>query len=140
MLMSKCDAEQLKLSSFRIVTLYGMARPAPSSRKLGVTTTTPTRTRMPTTRPTRTLRRTAAGRLSELVGPPALDTDELMRRFDLSGAAETSLDVQTPYTSAALDAYAAGVNARIAEAPGWGALERITRGRPGTPSALTWNA
>ena len=67
-------------------------------------------------------RRTAAGRLSELVGPPALDTDELMRRFDLYGAAETSLAVQTTYTRAALDAYAAGVNARIAEAPGWGAL------------------
>ena len=65
-------------------------------------------------------RRTAQGRLSELVGSATVNVDDLLRRFDLYGAAESSLDVQTPYTRAALEAYAAGVNARLAEASGWG--------------------
>lgn len=68
------------------------------------------------------LRRTAQGRLSALVGATLVDVDELLRRFDLYGAAETSLDVQSDYTRAALDAYAAGVNARLGEADGWGEL------------------
>ncbi len=66
-------------------------------------------------------RRTAQGRLSELVGSATLNVDELLRRFDIYGAAESSVAVQTPYTRAALDAYAAGVNTRLAEASGWGA-------------------
>ena len=65
-------------------------------------------------------RRTAQGRLSELVGPAALGADELLRRFDLYGAAESSVAAQTPYTAAALEAYAAGVNARLDAATGWG--------------------
>ena len=68
------------------------------------------------------LRRTAQGRLSALVGPATVEVDELLRRLDLYGAAETSLDDQSDYTRAALDAYAAGVNARLEEADGWGEL------------------
>jgi len=34
-------------------------------------------------------RRTAQGRLSEMVGPGGLNADELLRRYDLYGAAES---------------------------------------------------
>ncbi|WP_172327355.1 penicillin acylase family protein [Mangrovicoccus sp. HB161399] len=64
--------------------------------------------------------RTAQGRLSELLGPATLDADELLRRFGLYGAAESSVAVQSPYTRRALDAYSAGINARLAEVPDWG--------------------
>ncbi len=67
-------------------------------------------------------RRTAQGRLSELVGPATLSVDELLRRFDLYGAAKSSVDVQTAYARAALEAYSAGINARLEEASGWGEL------------------
>ena len=66
------------------------------------------------------LRRTAQGRLSEMLGPAVVDADELLRRMGLYRAAESSVSVQAPYTRAALDAYAAGVNARLAATPGWG--------------------
>ena len=68
------------------------------------------------------LRRTAQGRLSALVGPAAVDADELLRRLDLYGAAELSLEVQSEYTRTVLDAYSSGINARLAEADGWGEL------------------
>ncbi|MEM8576984.1 MAG: penicillin acylase family protein [Pseudomonadota bacterium] len=74
-----------------------------------------------------TLRRTAQGRLSELFGAPTLDVDALMRRLDLYNLARASVSAQTTRTIAALEAYAAGVNARItqinAEALGRGAPE-----------------
>ncbi|HSF64852.1 MAG TPA: penicillin acylase family protein [Paracoccaceae bacterium] len=60
-------------------------------------------------------RRTAQGRLSEMFGPRTLRIDELMRRFDLYNAAQASVAVQDAPTQAALEAYAAGVNAWIAE-------------------------
>ena len=60
------------------------------------------------------LRRTAQGRLSELFGPSTLRTDELMRRLGLYAAARDAVGVQDRETRAMLDAYAAGVNARIA--------------------------
>ncbi len=59
------------------------------------------------------LRRTAQGRLSELFGERTLNIDKLMRRLDLYGHAQRSLAVQDAYTTAALEAYAAGVNARL---------------------------
>ena len=62
-----------------------------------------------------TLRRTAQGRLSELFGPRTLQTDALVRRFDLYGLAAASVSAQDAETTAALEAYADGVNARLRE-------------------------
>ncbi|PRY95161.1 penicillin amidase [Hasllibacter halocynthiae] len=61
------------------------------------------------------LRRTVQGRLSELFGAETLQTDALMRRLDLAGAARASVPAQDPATRAMLEAYADGVNAWIAE-------------------------
>ena len=61
------------------------------------------------------LRRTAQGRLSELFGERTLKIDELLRRFDLYNLARQSVDAQDEGTRAALEAYAAGVNAWIGE-------------------------
>jgi penicillin amidase len=61
------------------------------------------------------LRRTAQGRLSEIFGQPTVMVDELMRRLDLYGLALQSVEAQDPETKAALEAYAAGVNAWIGE-------------------------
>ena len=73
------------------------------------------------------LRRTAQGRLSETFGPRTLRTDELMRRLGLYRAAAASVAAQDDDTRAMLEAYAAGVNARIRiineEASGRGAPE-----------------
>ncbi|PWE33157.1 penicillin acylase family protein [Maritimibacter sp. 55A14] len=73
------------------------------------------------------LRRTAQGRLSELFGRRTLKIDELMRRLDLYRLAQASVEAQDAATSAALESYAAGVNAWLtrvnAEALGRGAPE-----------------
>lgn len=61
------------------------------------------------------LRRTAQGRLSELFGTRTLTTDKLLRRLDLYGAATASVAVQDAPTMAALEGYADGVNAWLAE-------------------------
>ena len=60
-------------------------------------------------------RRTAQGRLSEIFGSSTFKIDELMRRLDLYGLAKLSLHAQDDTTKAALDAYAAGVNAWLDE-------------------------
>ncbi|MFO1210273.1 MAG: penicillin acylase family protein [Amaricoccus sp.] len=59
------------------------------------------------------MRRTAQGRLSEIFGAATLPIDELMRALDLYGYARQAVPLQTDATRAALDAYAAGVNARL---------------------------
>ncbi len=61
------------------------------------------------------LRRTAQGRLSELFGARTLKTDELLRRLDLYARAVESAEGLPLDTTLALRAYAAGVNAWIAE-------------------------
>jgi penicillin amidase len=61
------------------------------------------------------LRRTVQGRLSEIFGAPTVKVDELMRRYDLYGLALQSVEAQDAPTRAALEAYAAGVNAWIGE-------------------------
>lgn len=61
------------------------------------------------------LRRTAQGRLSEIFGAKTLRTDELMRRLDLYTLALSSVAAQDASTKAALEAYAAGVNAWISQ-------------------------
>ncbi|ROU04165.1 penicillin acylase family protein [Histidinibacterium lentulum] len=78
------------------------------------------------------LRRTAQGRLSELFGPRTLETDELMRRLDLYGTAVASVPDQSPAARAALDAYAAGVNAWLGE------VNEGARGR-GAPEMWLFN-
>jgi len=62
-----------------------------------------------------TMRRTVQGRLSEVFGPQTLRIDRIMRRFGFYEQARDSVNVQDARTRAALDAYAAGVNARLAE-------------------------
>lgn len=61
------------------------------------------------------LRRQVQGRLSELFGARTLAIDTLMRRLDLYNASVTSVAAQDAQTTAALDAYAKGVNAWLAE-------------------------
>ncbi|MAM60162.1 penicillin acylase family protein [Maritimibacter sp. UBA3975] len=58
-----------------------------------------------------TMRRTVQGRLSEMFGARTLKTDELMRRLDLYRLARESVEDQDAETTAALEAYARGVNA-----------------------------
>ncbi|MFA5538898.1 MAG: penicillin acylase family protein, partial [Gemmobacter sp.] len=60
-------------------------------------------------------RRTAQGRLSEIFGPRTLAIDTLMRRLDLYTLATRSVEAQDAPTRAALEAYARGVNAWIAQ-------------------------
>ena len=61
------------------------------------------------------MRRTAQGRLSEVFGARTVGIDRLMRRLDLYRLAMRSVEAQTPEARAALESYAAGVNARLAE-------------------------
>jgi penicillin amidase len=64
------------------------------------------------------MRRTGAGRLSEVIGPETLGFDRLMRGLGLYRAAEANLALLAPEVHALLEAYAAGVNAFIAAPDG----------------------
>lgn len=57
------------------------------------------------------LRRTAQGRLAEMFGEPAADTDVFLRTLGMARTARLSLDDLKPETRAVLAAYANGVNA-----------------------------
>lgn len=59
------------------------------------------------------MRRLGTGRLSELFGLRTLKTDKLMRLLDLARQAEDQYKAASPDLRAALDAYAAGVNAYL---------------------------
>ena len=61
------------------------------------------------------LRRSAQGRLSELFGTDTLPIDLVIRRLGIYGAARNSINTLRPDTKQMLDAYAKGVNARLAE-------------------------
>ncbi len=61
------------------------------------------------------LRRTVQGRLSELFGTRTVKVDELLRRFDFYALSVKSVAAQDDYTRAALESYAAGVNAWLAK-------------------------
>lgn len=61
------------------------------------------------------LRRTAQGKLSEMFGDRTVETDILMRELGLYDAAQDAVDAQSPAARVALAAYAAGVNAWIAQ-------------------------
>jgi len=78
------------------------------------------------------LRRTAQGKLSELFGERTVKIDELLRRLDLYSLSLSSVAAQDSRTRAALDAYAAGVNAWIAE------INAGARGR-GAPEFLLFS-
>jgi penicillin G amidase len=60
-------------------------------------------------------RRIGSGRLAEILGAPALETDRFMRTLGLRRVAEANLERYDAQTRRLLDAYAAGVNAFIAE-------------------------
>ncbi len=83
------------------------------------------------------MRRTAQGRLSEVFGARTVRIDRLLRRLDLYRLAQQSVQAQDDYTRAALEAYAAGVNARLAEindeALGRGAPEMFLFNAPVAP-------
>ena len=83
------------------------------------------------------LRRTAQGRLSELFGERTLEIDKVIRRYDIYNLAVASVDDQDKPTTIALDAYAAGVNAWLAEvnagARGRGAPEMWLFNHPVSP-------
>jgi len=84
-----------------------------------------------------TLRRTAQGRLSEIFGAATLNTDTLLRRFDLYALSVQSVETLDPKTRSALEAYAAGVNARLdqinSESLGRGAPEMLLFNAPVAP-------
>lgn len=69
------------------------------------------------------LRRTVQGRLSEMFGPRTANIDKLLRRLGFYPLAVRSVEAQDARTMRALEGYAAGVNARIAE------INRDTLGR-----------
>lgn len=83
------------------------------------------------------MRRTAQGRLSEIFGTRTVKTDTYLRRLDIYRLAQQSVQVQSPEAMAALNAYAAGVNARLLEinedALGRGAPEMFLFGMPLPP-------
>ena len=83
------------------------------------------------------LRRTAQGRLSELFGASTLDIDKLMRRLDLYPLSVQSAAALDAKTRSALEAYSAGVNARLnqinSEALGRGAPEMLLFNSPMAP-------
>ncbi|MEP5731848.1 MAG: penicillin acylase family protein [Sulfitobacter sp.] len=84
-----------------------------------------------------TLRRTAQGRLSEVFGISTLNIDRLMRRFDIYTLSVQSVDALDATTRRSLEAYSAGVNARLdqvnAEALGRGAPEMMLFNAPMAP-------
>src|SRR5690349_5524722 len=81
-------------------------------------------------------RRLASGTLAELLGTAALASDVQMRTIGLRRAAERSYAAASTTTRVALDAYAEGVNARLAARtslpPEYAAL-KLTRVDPWSP-------
>jgi penicillin amidase len=59
-------------------------------------------------------RRIAAGRMAEILGPNAADTDRFLRTLGVRRNAERIVAHLAPQTRAALDAYARGINAWLA--------------------------
>ncbi len=63
-------------------------------------------------------RRIGAGRLSEVLGPATLDADKFLRTLGVRRAAEATLENLSADAQSELDAYAAGVNAFLAQRSG----------------------
>jgi penicillin G amidase len=64
------------------------------------------------------MRRYGQGRLAEVLGPRAVESDMLMRTIGIARIADTLLRTISPQTRAVFDAYARGVNACLAESGG----------------------
>ena len=62
-------------------------------------------------------RRVGSGRLAEILGPAALDTDRFLRTLGVRRSAEANLSKLDPDSRALLDSYALGVNAFLAKDP-----------------------
>src|SRR6185295_7749521 len=62
-------------------------------------------------------RRVAAGRLAEVLGPGALESDRFLRTLGVRRVAQANLERYDAETRQLLDAYAAGVNAFLAAEP-----------------------
>ena len=75
-------------------------------------------------------RRIAAGRLAEIFGEPALETDRFVRTLGLSRAARAAAGELAPDEARRLEAYALGVNARLAEGGPLPPEFRLLRFRP----------
>ncbi len=76
------------------------------------------------------MRRATGGTLAALVGPAALNNDELMRTLGVRRAAARELRHLPPATLAMLQAYSRGVNAWIARRGRFAALEYLWFGKP----------
>ncbi|MCS6933460.1 MAG: penicillin acylase family protein [Acetobacteraceae bacterium] len=76
------------------------------------------------------MRRGGAGRLAEILGPSALRLDRFVRTLGLARAAEADLAALPGEVRAILEAYAEGVNARIAARGRWIAPEFLALGPP----------
>lgn len=83
------------------------------------------------------MRRTAQGRLSEVLGTRTVKIDSFLRRLDIYALARASVEDQTEDALRALRAYSAGVNARLLEinenALGRGAPEMFIFNTPIAP-------
>ncbi|MEO5337662.1 MAG: penicillin acylase family protein [Magnetospirillum sp. WYHS-4] len=88
------------------------------------------------------MRRTGAGRLSEVLGERTLDTDRLMRTLGLYALAERQIERLFPETRRVLEVYAAGVNAYLKGHEGALPLEFLLLGlspEPWRPAdSLVW--
>jgi penicillin amidase len=82
------------------------------------------------------MRRAASGRLSEIAGAATLPIDRQMRTLGVLRSATADLAALPPATRAILDAYARGVNARIAERGRFIAAEFLPLGAPEPWSAV----
>jgi penicillin amidase len=76
------------------------------------------------------MRRNASGRLSELAGAVTLPLDRMMRTLGLRHSAEADYAALPPASRALLEAYASGVNARIAQRGRFIAPEFLVLGAP----------
>jgi len=88
-------------------------------------------------------RRIGAGRLSEILGEKGLNTDKFLRTLSVYHYAEQNYANESPETRAILQAYAAGVNAFIADPNGPLPVEFQVMGvtpRPWKPAdSLVWS-
>ncbi|HYD60075.1 MAG TPA: penicillin acylase family protein [Noviherbaspirillum sp.] len=82
-------------------------------------------------------RRIPAGRMAEILGPNALDTDRFIRTLGIRRNAEKILSNLSRQTRDALDAYARGVNAYLDTRSGPLPLEFILTG---APAPAPWQA
>ncbi len=88
-------------------------------------------------------RRAGAGRLAEVLGETALESDLYLRTLGLDRLAEAMFETASPEVRAALEAYAAGVNGWLATRSGVLPLEFILLGfdpEPWRPAdSLFWS-